>query len=429
MLRNVEVVSLNKEMKSIQKWQDLNEFAGKIIMFDTSKVYLIGSGGYRFKESNLRMAKLESSSCVVNNFPGLSGPQQGFSAQLLHNKDDVQGLSNFFDASLEKANLKVRLPTPEEFSEAETATQNNAYFSFDNAKESLLTVKSVVAFHQTKDPSIEAAVREGCEFKEIQSLTYCEIQTLRSLRQSGFTLFHLSELKKPRAFSVSREVALEYLVLKKKYSINDAITEIKDLSDVELDGIKLGLERTDVTGLTSGTQIIAMRELKSYGLTTSELKKLPNLSFPQRDALAFLMIDCKMPADKAVITVETTKLSEIFEKNISQKNKIPSRILETHFGKSIAFNDPIKRIAELFFDNLTFSNSTVFRCFCDLVLLGYNLKEFLFEIDTPSHGNVWNQICNVRGICGMREIKDFLKSALKFDLEEFCDTRDFTFRL
>jgi len=121
-------------MKTINEWNDLAEFAGRIVAYDHAGSGYFNAGKGPYKESNIVFAIIsETSSNYTPSF--VDRNPKGFAAEVLFNKEEIPSTTVFSNGILQKIaggkKIKMRLATTEELTDLKRiVAEGKAMFTY-----------------------------------------------------------------------------------------------------------------------------------------------------------------------------------------------------------------------------------------------------------------------------------------------------------
>ncbi|MEO8963237.1 MAG: hypothetical protein ABI370_00990 [Gammaproteobacteria bacterium] len=154
----------------------------------------------------------------------------------------------------------------------------------------------------SKNYPIKKMMNANRESDEITSQAYSHLD------QHFKTKFSACTGKSEQRWGMSHQPAIHALMKLPGMSEENAMGEMQDLDFRQLDGITKGLSRRDVEGLFEH-EITALCELRALGLTADHLTASRPyqhyFSYGHRDALIYLIRECKMPVEEAIKIVSS----------------------------------------------------------------------------------------------------------------------------
>lgn len=105
-------------MKCIKTWKDVAEFAGRFVAISPGGSVYFGANNGPYKKKDLVFAVISETAIQWSSGGGLRaglfGDIIGFKAELLLNKDEIDGNTALIDGKLNETNLTMRLASVEE---------------------------------------------------------------------------------------------------------------------------------------------------------------------------------------------------------------------------------------------------------------------------------------------------------------------------
>lgn len=157
-------------------------------------------------------------------------------------------------------------------------------------------------------------IRNGLTRIDVDGSTCWQINALTKLKTQGLTAAHLCGKE---WFDHEHCYALIHLMMERRFSVEEAFTELDGMNKHQAGGIRKGLTRSEVLGLNYD-QINSLVKLKLKGLTTTHVRSIQEFTSTHTDALVHLMTE--RGANNLSAEAALAEINGLSEKKIHQRH-------------------------------------------------------------------------------------------------------------